>query len=112
MKIGIIGKGTVGKAVYEGLEYLGHNMSFFDPAYEGSKLEDVLDAEVVFISVPTPMGRDGRNHLGIVKSVIENLRLHINPLKTHIVIRSTVLPGTSSELGCYFMPEFLTEKVL
>jgi Trk K+ transport system NAD-binding subunit len=32
MKIGIIGKGTVGKAVYEGLEYLGHNMCFCDQA--------------------------------------------------------------------------------
>ena len=53
MKIGIIGKGTVGKAVYEGLEYLGHNMCFYDPAYEGSRLADVLDAECVFLSVPT-----------------------------------------------------------
>ena len=32
MKIGIIGRGTVGKAVYEGLSHLGHKMSFFDPA--------------------------------------------------------------------------------
>ena len=30
--------------------------------------------------------------------------------KTHLVIRSTVLAGTSDRLGCYFMPEFLTEK--
>lgn len=32
MKIGLLGKGTVGKAVFEGLERLGHQMSFFDPA--------------------------------------------------------------------------------
>ena len=28
----------------------------------------------------------------------------------YIVIRSTVLPGTSKSLGVYFMPEFLTER--
>ena len=48
MKIGLIGKGTVGKAVYEGLNHLGHQMSFFDPAYEGSTLQDVLDTDCVF----------------------------------------------------------------
>ena len=28
-----------------------------------------------------------------------------------IVLRSTVPPGTSKQLGCCFMPEFLTEKI-
>ena len=53
MKVGIIGRGTVGSAVYDGLEGQGHDVSFFDPKYEGSKLEDILDTECVFLSVPT-----------------------------------------------------------
>jgi len=77
---------------------------------EGLTLSDLAECDIIFISVPTPMGKDGRNHLGIVKSVVENLKLNVDTRKTHIVIRSTVLPGTSSELDCYFMPEFLTEK--
>jgi hypothetical protein len=40
MKIGKIGKGTVGSAVFEGLEYLGHTMTFFDPKHEGSTMSD------------------------------------------------------------------------
>ena len=66
MKIGIIGRGTVGKAVYEGLQYLGHDMCFFDPAYEGSTLQDVLDAECVFLSVPTNQAPTGDCDTSIV----------------------------------------------
>ena len=34
MKVGVIGKGTVGSAVYDGLEGQGHDMSFYDPKIE------------------------------------------------------------------------------
>ena len=37
MKVGIIGKGTVGSAVYDGLEGQGHDMSFFDPKFEAGE---------------------------------------------------------------------------
>ena len=70
MKLGLIGKGTVGTAVYEGLLYLGHNMSFFDPAYQGSKLSDVLDTECVFICVPTDMASNGDCDTSIVEKVV------------------------------------------
>ena len=76
MKIGIIGKGTVGKAVYEGLEYLGHNMCFYDPAYDGSKLADVLDAECVFLSVPTNQADNGDCDTSIVEDTIQQLSQH------------------------------------
>jgi len=114
MSFAIIGNGFVGQAT-KILKTLDTKMLVYDidPKKcdpEGTTLADLASCDIIFISVPTPMGKDGRNHLGIVRSVVENLRLHINPLRTHIVIRSTVLPGTSSELGCYFMPEFLTEK--
>jgi UDP-glucose 6-dehydrogenase len=73
MKIGIIGRGTVGSAVYEGLEYLGHHMSFFDPKYEGSKLDHVLDTDVVFISVPTDQAANGDCDTPIVDRVVAEL---------------------------------------
>ena len=34
MKIGLLGLGVVGGAVYNGFLELGHNMSFYDPAKE------------------------------------------------------------------------------
>lgn len=115
MKIGIIGKGTVGKAVYEGLEYLGHQMSFFDPAYEGSKIEDVLDTEVVFVSVPTNQAANGDCDTSIVEKVVDELDQH--SYSGLVAIKSTVIPGTSEKLSTQHpdlricsVPEFLRAK--
>ncbi len=54
------------------------------------------------------MNKDKSICLDIVNSVINNLRNII--YDGFIVIRSTVIPGTSDNLNVYFMPEFLTEK--
>ena len=115
MKIGIIGKGTVGKAVYEGLKYLGHDMSFFDPAYEGSKLDDVLDADCVFISVPTNQSVNGDCDTSIVERVISELNQVQYP--GLVAIKSTVVPGTCDRLSEQYpelricsVPEFLRAK--
>jgi UDPglucose 6-dehydrogenase len=114
-KIGLLGKGTVGKAVYEGLTHLGHQMSFFDPAYAGSKIEDVLDTEVVFLCVPTNQAENGDCDTSIVESVVEELsRLRYRGL---VAIKSTVVPGTSDRLSQQYpdlkicsVPEFLRAK--
>jgi UDPglucose 6-dehydrogenase len=115
MKIGIIGKGTVGKAVYEGLEYLGHNMCFYDPAYEGSTLADVLDTECVFLSVPTNQAANGDCDTSIVERVVEELNQH--QYSGLVAIKSTVVPGTSQRLSTAYpnlkicsVPEFLRAK--
>jgi UDPglucose 6-dehydrogenase len=115
MKIGIIGKGTVGKAVYEGLEYLGHNMCFYDPAYEGSQLSDVLDTECVFLSVPTNQAANGDCDTSIVERVVEELNQH--QYAGLVAIKSTVVPGTSKRLSTQYpnlricsVPEFLRAK--
>jgi len=114
MSFSIIGNGFVGQAT-KILKTSKSKMLVYDIdpnkcEPENTTLEDLKNTDIIFVSVPTPMGKDGRNHLGIVKSVIADLKNTIDTRKTHIVIRSTVLPGTSDELDCYFMPEFLTEK--
>jgi len=116
MKIGIIGRGTVGSAVYDGLDFLGHQMSFFDPAYKGSTLADVLEAEVVFVSVPTNQLPNGDCDTSIVENVIEEL--NVAKYKGLIAIKSTVVPGTSDRLSSAFpdlricsVPEFLRAKM-
>ena len=75
---------------------------------KGLILEDMNKCEIIFVSVPTPMSKDGSCHLNIVKSVLKDLN-SIN-FKGYVVLRSTVPAGTCDELGVYFMPEFLTEK--
>lgn len=115
MKIGIIGRGTVGKAVYDGLNHLGHQMCFFDPAYEGSTLNDVLDAEVVFISVPTNQAPNGDCDTSIVERVISEL--NAAGYKGLIGIKSTSIPGTCERVSAEYpnlricsVPEFLRAK--
>ena len=115
MKIGIVGKGTVGSAVYEGLEYLGHQMNFFDPKHEGSQLEHVLDTDVVFISVPTDQAANGDCDTSIVDRVVGELATA--NYKGLVSIKSTVIPGTTDRLQQQYpglrmsmVPEFLRAK--
>jgi UDPglucose 6-dehydrogenase len=115
MKIGLIGKGTVGKAVYEGLTHLGHQMSFFDPAYEGSTLNDVLGTECVFICVPTNQAANGDCDTSIVESVVAEL--DAAGYKGLVGLKSTCVPGTCDKLSAQYpnlricsVPEFLRAK--
>jgi len=115
MKIGIIGKGTVGSAVFEGLEYLGHSMTFFDPKHAGSTLADVLDTDVVFISVPTDQAPNGDCDVSIVDNVVNELA--VNNYRGLVSIKSTVIPGTTDRLQKQYpglrmsmVPEFLRAK--
>lgn len=112
MIFGIIGNGFVGQATKilnnSKTEMLVYDIDPLKCEPKGLTVKDLKVCDIIFISVPTPMDAEGRNHLGIVKSVINTLRE--NNVESHIVIRSTVLPGTSDELDCNFMPEFLTEK--
>lgn len=115
MKIGVLGKGVVGTAVYEGVRYLGHEASFFDPAYADSKFEDILDTDVVFIAVPTDQAADGSCDTSIVESVIKELS--DNGYKGLAAIKSTIEPGTCRKLQAQWpnvklcsVPEFLRAR--
>ena len=112
MKIGIIGNGFVGKATRtlecQDIEILCYDINPEMCFPKGTTLKDLTEnCPIIFISVPTPMDKNGECYLGILDSVVEE----INKLdyKGFKVIRSTIPVGTSRRLGCYFMPEFLTE---
>ena len=114
--IGIIGNGFVGGAT-KLLKCKDINVLVWDILPEkcepvNLKISELKVCDFIFICVPTPMEDDGNCHTGIVESVVKNLQDPKNQIdfkKTNIIIRSTVPPGTSESLGCYFMPEFLTE---
>jgi UDPglucose 6-dehydrogenase len=65
MKIGIVGYGHVGKAMYE----LFKNAIIYDINGIGSK-EEINQCDVVFVCVPTPSKNDGRCDTSIVEDVI------------------------------------------
>lgn len=112
MKIGVIGNGFVGKATTQlkckDIELLAYDINPNNCNPIGTILNDLITCEIIFISVPTPMNKDGSCCLNIIKSVLKDLS-HIK-YNGFIVLRSTVPPGTSDILNVYFMPEFLTEK--
>lgn len=112
MKVGVIGGGFVGNAMSQlspGVDVIVWDKDLskrvpLDITFD----EFVSQSEIVFIAVPTPMTNSGKCHTGIVESVVSEVREVDND--KHIVLRSTVPPGTSERLGISFMPEFLTEK--
>jgi len=115
MRIGSIGRGMVGEAIYQGLKSLGHEMSFSDPVYKESKIEDVLASDIVIIAVPTLPNEKNECDLTILIKVLDDLdRLEY---AGHICIKSTIVPETTGKMIkkynnnkiCY-CPEFLRER--
>ncbi len=121
--IGIIGKGFVGNAVANGFSSgSGYNSNILiydkNPSLGQNTLQEVVsNSDFIFISVPTPSNRDGSINLNIVESVIDDIskiKTDNNPI---ILLRSTIVPGTSlsiqnkyPDLKIVFNPEFLTER--
>jgi UDPglucose 6-dehydrogenase len=115
-KIGIIGKGYVGGAMYENFKDL-YSVEVFDTdeSKRTKSLEELVKwAQILFVSVPTPMRpEDGACDTGIVESVVHQIAA-IDKSKI-VVIKSTVPPGTTARLAketglaLCFNPEFLTE---
>ena len=112
MKIGVAGNGFVGHAMTLLRPYVDVLVWDVIPEKRSPKTLDIKtfveESEIIFIAVPTPMGKDKGANISIVRSVCEEIREIDN--NKYIVLRSTVPPGTSEELKVSFMPEFLTEK--
>jgi len=122
-KIGIIGRGFVGSAVEFGFSaQTGCDAQIKvydkDPAKSIHTLEDTVNkSDFIFLSVPTPSNKDGSMHLGILESVLQDIQV-VNKRKDNIIlIRSTIIPGTTTKLckkykklNIVFNPEFLTER--
>ena len=123
VSIGIIGKGFVGTAVAHGFSHqtgYGADIRIYDidPEKSNDSLEETVNkSEFIFLSVPTPADKDGFNDLSIVKSALKDIDKVINNVDNIVLIRSTVVPGTTRDLQnkfpnlrLVFNPEFLTER--
>ncbi len=124
--IGVIGYGIVGRAVANGFDKHGYEVIVNDieemevawPQVYGDKKMIMGVCKFVFICVDTPY-RGGTFDMRNVFTVCEQLNMYANTTenKPIIVIKSTVLPGTTNELEQRFPdlqfavnPEFLREK--
>ncbi len=115
MKVGIIGVGMVGGAIRHGFTRIGHDVKVFDIKLPETRLEDVLDSDVLFVCVPTPQAADGSCDTSIVQRVVSEVAMR--DYKGLLTIKSTVEPGTTDRLAqkhptlrLAFCPEFLREK--
>lgn len=115
--IGIIGVGMVGTPLKryfeEEKDYIrGKQLHLFDIDPKKGYDDDVNRADIIFISVPTPRGKDGRANLRAVESAFAMIKG-----EKIVVLKSTVPPGTTERLQkkyprhkVLFNPEFLTEQ--
>ena len=116
MKIGIIGQGFVGNAIYQKFKNY-YDVKTFDikgMMHCNSRKEETMSCDIVFVCLPTPMNQDGSCHTDIVEEAVAD----ISTLSKGniVVIKSTIPPGTVAKwnkrynnLNIAFNPEFLTE---
>jgi nucleotide sugar dehydrogenase len=124
MNIGIIGRGFVGSSVEFGFSaqtgVTGFDLKIYDkdPSKSVNTLaETVNESDVIFLSVPTPSNEDGSINLSILEAAIADIYSVNERMDNIVLIRSTVVPGTTSRLqaqypslNLVFNPEFLTER--
>lgn len=119
--IGIIGYGFVGEATAKGFASNNSNQVFWYDKFKESPntLEEVVtNSEFIFICLPTPMFRDySGQDISIVEGVIEEIAPKLKGTEKVLIIKSTVLPGTTQkfqqkypEINFAMNPEFLTQS--
>ncbi len=111
-KVMVMGVGWVGGALARWFDDAGLAPLRYDPPKGLGVESDLARAEIVFVCLPTPYDE---NNGGFDLSYIENGVAAI-PGKKIVVIKSTVLPGTTAQLKArypqhtfLFNPEFLRQ---
>jgi len=119
--IGIIGYGVVGKALSQIFlsKINAHIYDKYLPEYQDLK-KVVKSCNKLFISVPTPMNRDGSMDLSCIRDAVSSINKEVQALKKKevlLILRSTIIPGTTDSLQkefpnlkFVFNPEFLSER--
>ena len=121
-KIGIIGRGFVGSAVEFGFSaQCGCSAQLksydIDPKKKKDSLQETVnESDFIFLSVPTPSNANGID-LSFLITALENIKKVNKRSDNIILIRSTIVPGTTRKLqakfntlNIIFNPEFLTQR--
>jgi UDPglucose 6-dehydrogenase len=76
MRIGIIGQGFVGNAIYQKFSKYYDVLTYdLDESKSNSTKDKVLNQEIVFMCLPTPMNKDGSCNVDIIERELENIDL-------------------------------------
>ena len=100
INLGIIGYGFVGQAVANGFQVTSNGKDtilWYDKFKESSSLEEVIKkSEIIFVCLPTPMKQDETGiDLSIFEEMIPQITKYTDNTDKIIVIKSTVIPGTT-----------------
>ena len=119
MKIGIIGQGFVGNAIFQKFK------NYFDvytydliSTKSNSSLNGLIEkSDIIFTCLPTPMNKDGSCDVSVVENILKLINSNSKRSNKIVVNKSTVPPGTTElfnnnfkNLQIVFNPEFLTER--
>ena len=119
--IGIVGHGFVGQAVEYGFKKchdVGHNVVIYDKYKYDTAFQNIIDScNIIFMCLPTPFDDNNlKIDLTIYDEMMESLCPEIEGKGKIVVIKSTVVPGTTRKYAekyrgvpFVFNPEFLTE---
>lgn len=118
IRVGIVGGGIVGQALHHVYDRpdLQVTSALYDilPDRSRNSLPEVLEADVVFLCLPTPARADGK---GLDVSAIEKFCEEHKGYRKLFVLKSTVPVGTTRRLSEKYelpnlvhCPEFLTER--
>jgi UDPglucose 6-dehydrogenase len=112
MRIGIIGFGFVGSAV--GWHHKHQTLIIRDPKLKDSaSLQDLVNADAVFICLPSPMLDDGRCDTSYLENGLEELMSVAFEKPIPIICKTTAPPSVYQKLlekypNIVYSPEFLT----
>ena len=94
-KIGIIGQGFVGNAIYQKFKNYYKVLTYdLDSSKCNSTEEEAMGCDVVFVCLPTPMNEQGECDISIVENTIAKFSS-----KTIIINKSTVPPGSTEKFN-------------
>jgi len=113
-KIGIIGIGVVGEAIFHAYKAKNFNVMALDKDIQkgNHSYDDLRECEGIFLCVPSPSTTNGKCDSSILEDVLENIG---NDYKGVIISKVTATPDVYQRLekiypNLVYVPEFLTEK--
>lgn len=115
VKIGVVGVGCVGEAIYRSLCEKIDTVAAYDK-YKGiGTIEDILTTDIALLCLPTPYSNElGAYDLNPIQDVCK--QLSDNNYQGLVVVKSTVEPTTCEKLASMYNlaichnPEFLSAK--
>lgn len=115
--IGIIGLGFVGGAIKHSFEKYFDILSYdINPSKSNTNIRSLVrQCKFIFITLPTPMSKDGSCDLSRIDQVLQEVNEYADT--NIVIIKSSIPPGTTrllsqkyKNINIVFSPEFLTER--